>query len=200
MSPNDLKILKKGNEVGKLWYLQWSHGITLGGCGKKLKMFRISSCVWFLQSETSPNKFHKVEKDPLGFSNNVTVELVLEFQTFCIAIREHKLQHGKISYFSGAVCYLLIFFWIFFAESFRGLLSAKALCREQLGPLSAQISFFFTWPRSMVCRELALSEEVCRELLSRFNFFLEISFFVQFAESYSRQIMIFIFFYIFLCS
>ena len=110
MSPNDLKILKKGNEVGKLWYLQWSHGITLGGCGKKLKMFRTSGCVWFLQSETSPNKFHKVEKDPLGFSNNITVELVSEFQTFCIAIREHKLQHGKISYFSGAVCYLLIFF------------------------------------------------------------------------------------------
>ena len=106
-------------------------------------MFRTSGCVWFLQSETPPNKFHKVEKESLGFSNNVTVELVLEFQTFCIAIREHKLQHGKISYFSGAVCYLLIFFWIFFAESFRGLLSAKLLCREQLGPLSAQISFFY---------------------------------------------------------
>jgi len=163
-------------------------------------MFRASGCVWFLQSETSPNKFHKVEKDPLGFSNNVTVELVLEFQTFCIAIREHKLQHSKISYFSGAVCYLLIFFWIFFAESFRGLLSAKLLCREQLGPLSAQISFFLP-SLDQWFAESWLSANRFAETCSRqiFNFFWEISFFVQFAQSYSRQIIIFIFL-IFFCA
>ena len=87
------------------------------------------------------------------------------------------------------------FFLILFAESFRGLLSAKALCREQLGPLSAQISFFLPgldqWFAESWLSAKRFAESCSRE---RFNFFLEISFFVQFAESYSRQIIIFIFF------
>jgi hypothetical protein len=56
-----------------------------------MKMFRIICHVWYSQTETSPNKFHGVDNDPLRFSYKVTIELGLDFQTFSIVKREHKL-------------------------------------------------------------------------------------------------------------
>ena len=76
-------------------------------------------------------------------------------------------------------------------------LGKGSLPRATRPALSAD--FFFLPGLDQLFAESWLSAKRFAESCSRerFNFFFEISFFVQFAESYSRQIIIFIFFIFF---
>ena len=56
--------------------------IIRGDCGKKLRRFRTICHVRPLQTEASPKKNRRVEKDPVRFGVKVTVELGFDFKTF----------------------------------------------------------------------------------------------------------------------
>ena len=48
-----------------------------------------------LQTDTSPKKNHRVEKDLIRFGVKLMVELLFEFKTFCIDNRQHILLNLK---------------------------------------------------------------------------------------------------------
>ena len=86
---------KKANKVWKSRDLSKSYDFIRGGCGKKLRRFRIIYHVRRLQTEASPKKNRSVEKDPVRFGVKVTVELEFDFKTFCIGNKQHRLVHVK---------------------------------------------------------------------------------------------------------
>ena len=69
--------------------------IIRGGCGKKLRMFRITFHVRCSQTEASPKKNRSIEKDPVRFGVKVMIESRFNFKSFCIGNRQHRLVHVK---------------------------------------------------------------------------------------------------------
>ena len=94
---------KKASEVWKSWDLSRSHDIIRGGYGKKLRRFQTIYHVWCLQTEVSQKKNRIVEKDSVRFDVKATIELGIDYKTFCIFNREHRLIHVYFWYFFGSV-------------------------------------------------------------------------------------------------
>ena len=63
-----------------------SRDIIHGGCGKKLRRFRIICHVRCLQIEVSHKKNGNVEKDSVRFGVKVTIELGLTLKLFVYVI------------------------------------------------------------------------------------------------------------------
>ena len=63
-----------------------SHDIIRGGCGKKLRRFRIICHVRCLQTEVSRKKIGNVEMDSVRFGVKVTINLGLTSKLFVYAI------------------------------------------------------------------------------------------------------------------
>ena len=84
---------KKASEVWKSWDLSRSHDIICGCCGKKENKFRTICHVWCLQTNVSWKNNRSVEMDTVRFGVKVMIELRLNFKTFCIGNREHRLIH-----------------------------------------------------------------------------------------------------------
>ena len=84
---------KKASEVWISWDLSRSLDIICGGCGKKENKFRTICHVWCLQTNVSWKKNRSVEMDTVRFGVKVMIELRLNFKTFCIGNREHRLIH-----------------------------------------------------------------------------------------------------------
>ena len=53
-------------------------------CGKILGTFCKSFHVHLLEIETSPKKIRGIEKESFTFGQNVTNDLVFDFETFCV--------------------------------------------------------------------------------------------------------------------
>ena len=49
----------------------------------------------FLQTETSPEKICRVEKESIKFGQNITNELAVDFKTFCVCKKQLRFFNAK---------------------------------------------------------------------------------------------------------
>ena len=84
-----------------------------GDCGKILGMFCKSSRVRLLEIETSPKKIRGIEKESFTFGQNITNELALDFETFCVCKKLLFFFNAKFWLIFGSLLLFIFFFQLF---------------------------------------------------------------------------------------